>query len=966
MPRGVSKTIKVVQKRPAVAARSTKRTVKKQQHIFQIDGAKIANQVRAQAAAWWKSAQASVAHFQKSLNTQVLTGQTLLTQATKQAQSSLQTQTSVGQKYLTRTTKQARRSLQAQVQTTRLALLATQKSGQDTLQQAKTRVAAIKFTRPPVSKKPTKPAPKRRARKSVTIFQRRWWHRYTLKWQNRYLTWKEARQLQLQAVSANLTANRRHLRAAMSQYLSAAKAELSSLTHPTVPQKPLKQVVVAAKPKRKKRITTAKVKAFFAHLAWRAVRPFYLVLTLYPAAVLASILLTMGILSTSYGLYLYVFDGLPAVEELTAQQPAVTTKILDRNGKVLFSIYKDENRTIIPLSQVPTSMVQATIAIEDKEFFSHHGFSLRGIIRAFRSNLKGETVQGGSTITQQLVKNRLLSPERTLRRKIREVLLAVLVDGSYSKEEILEMYFNQVAYGGSTYGVEEASQRYFGKPARQLSLAESALLAGLPAAPSAYSPYGPTPELAFDRQSEVLRRMVEDGYITQADADQAKQQPIEFRPDRVDIKAPHFVMYVKKILAERFGEEAVSEGGLVVRTTLDLDLHTETQKIVTDEVDSLARLRITNGAALITNPKTGEVLSMVGSKDYFDFAHDGQVNVTLRPRQPGSSIKPLTYALAFEKGKSPSTTIEDNPISFQLPGTKPYAPKNYDNRFHGTVTLRQALGSSYNIPAVKLAAELGIPQVIDKGEQMGISTWLDRSRFGLSLTLGGGEVLMIDMNKLYGTFANQGYTVPIEPLLEVTNFKGDVLYRNDCALDGFGCAKRKTLDTRVAYQITDVLKDNGARTPAFGPRSLLVIPNQEVAVKTGTTNSLRDNWTIGYTSDRVVAVWVGNNDNTPMSYVASGVTGASPIWNKITRFILDENAPHHFGAPEGLVKVQICARTGTLPCRGCPVLKDEYFVPGTEPTQACNPAQFMPKPKPTEAPEGEEVERDRILEGLGF
>lgn len=700
----------------------------------------------------------------------------------------------------------------------------------------------------------------------------------------------------------------------------------------------------------------------FRKLAWSIVEPFVYVVRRHPVIVVTALLMTGLIFGGSYWTFNFVFKDLPEPEALLTHQQILTTKILDRNGELLYSIYKDENRTLTHLSELPPHLINATVAIEDKEYFHHHGFSVRGIVRAALANLQGKPLQqGGSTITQQLVKNTLLSSEKTLRRKIREVILAVLVDGRFTKEEVLEMYFNQIAYGGSTYGIEEAAHRFFDKNAKDLTLAESALLAGLPQAPSVYSPFGSNPELAYERQAEVLRRMVEDGYITAEEAEAAKREKLQFKADTIDIQAPHFVMYVRKLLAEQYGEEVLSQGGLEVRTTLDLNLQNQAQELVTKEVQNLERLRIHNGAALITNPETGEILSMIGSKNYFDFQNDGQVNVTLRPRQPGSSIKPLTYALAFERDKNPSSIIDDSPISFMIPGSKPYAPKNYDGKYHGKVTLRQALGSSYNIPAVKLAAAIGIDALIDKGREMGITTWQDRSRFGLSLTLGGGEVRMIDLAQLYGTFANDGYTVEMNPILEIKNARGEILYRNNCALLGEGCPKRKTLDPRVAYQITDVLKDNNARTPAFGPRSFLYIPNQEVAVKTGTTNNLRDNWTIGYTSDRLVATWVGNNDNTPMSYVASGVTGASPIWNSLIKLTLSDENPHRFSPPEGLVKVQVCAATGTLPCRGCPATRDEYFVPGTEPKQACNPNFFN---RPLNTPQPTDPNRDQILEGL--
>lgn len=682
----------------------------------------------------------------------------------------------------------------------------------------------------------------------------------------------------------------------------------------------------------------------------------------YLTVLIVGTLFTVGVLSISYGMYLFVFKDLPSPQELVKRKQIVTTRILDRNEELLFRVYEDENRTLVKLEDIPTHTIQATIAIEDQDFYTHRGFSVRGIIRAAIANAQGKPVQGGSTLTQQLVKNRLLTPERTIQRKVRELLLSVLVEGTYTKDQILEMYMNQVAYGGATYGIEEAAQTYFGKPVNQLSLAESAMLAGLPAAPSAYNPFGPTPELAYVRQREVLRRMVEEEFITLEIAAAAEQEQLAFRNNVIDIQAPHFVMYVRKLLAEEYGDDLVSQGGLEVRTTLDLPLQNETQKIVTEEVEKLERLRVNNGAALVTNPETGEVLAMVGSKNYFDFENDGQVNVTLRPRQPGSSIKPLTYAIAMEQGKSPYSIINDAPVRYDIPGSEPYAPKNYDGKFHGRVTLRQALASSYNIPAVKLLAEVGVNTMIDKAEAIGISTWQDRSRFGLSLTLGGGEVLMTELSQIYGTFANDGYTEPLNPILEIKDSTGKVLYRNECALDGINCVKERNIDPRVAYQITDILSDNRARTPAFGPQSVLHIPDQQVAVKTGTTNNLRDNWTIGYTSDVLVAVWVGNNDNTPMSYVASGITGASPIWNNIIRLTLDEENPHTFDVPEGLIKVEICEQTGTLTCSGCPRTIEAYYVPGTEPTQQCSPWQFRPKPSPNP----EDANRDQILDGVSF
>lgn len=662
-----------------------------------------------------------------------------------------------------------------------------------------------------------------------------------------------------------------------------------------------------------------------------------------------SLFFTVIFLLISYGIYDFVFKDLPSASDLSTQQQDLTTKILDRNGQVLYRIYEDENRTLVPLQAVSQDLINATIAIEDKNFYQHFGFSLVGIMRALFANATSEKTQGGSTITQQLVKSRLLSNERTLQRKLRELLLALVVEGAYEKEQILEMYLNTVPYGGSTYGIEEAAWQYFNKHAKDLSLAESALLAGLPQAPSLYSPFGPNPEVARARQADVLRRMVEDGYISQIQADEARVEKLQFREDIINIRAPHFVMYVKQLLADIYGEDLVTKGGLEVRTTLDLDLQNEVQKIVSDEVNRLRNLEITNGAALVTNPKTGEILAMVGSANYFDFAHDGQVNVVVRPRQPGSSIKPLTYALAFEQGKKPSDLIDDTSITYQVVGSRPYTPRNYDNRFRGKITLREALASSYNVPAVKLLAELGVQNLINKGQELGISTWNDPSRFGLSLTLGAGEVLMLDMAELYSAFANLGYPVESNALLEVRDAHGKLLYFNDCALNRNNCYSSLKLSPQVAYTISDILSDNQARAGAFGLYSVLNIPGQEVAVKTGTTNNMKDNWTIGYTTDRLVATWVGNNDNTPMSFVASGITGASPIWNKIFLLLLDDSNPHQFAMPSNLLKVKICATTGTLPCSACPKVVEEIFVAGTEPKNACSDQYFTDLAKEREA-----------------
>lgn len=664
----------------------------------------------------------------------------------------------------------------------------------------------------------------------------------------------------------------------------------------------------------------------------------------------ALLLITTATLAAAFAL---VVKTLPSPDKLKTREQIVSTKIYDRNGNLLFKIFKNENRTLVELEDIPPYLIEATIAIEDSDFYKHAGYSYRGILRAIRHTIVEGKVQGGSTITQQLVKNALLTPEKTITRKVKEIILAILAEIRFSKDELLTMYFNEVGYGGSAYGAEEAAQMYFNKSVQDLSLAESALLAGLPAAPTSYSPFGTNPELAKLRQHEVLRRMAEDGYITIEQAEQAKEEKLTFALPKTDIRAPHFVMFVKNILVEKFGDQVVEQGGLEVVTSLDLNIQNLAQKVVKDEVDRLRNLNISNGAALVTKPATGEILAMVGSRDFFDFASDGQVNVTIRPRQPGSAIKPINYAVALENGFTAATIIDDTPITYHIPGQPPYSPKNYDSTFHGKLTLRQALANSYNVPAVKTLSSFGVERMIDKGEKMGITTWNNPNRYGLSLTLGGGEVKMVDLATAYGSLANSGFRVDLAPILKVTDYRGRLLYEYTCsqtplpkrdelahAANEVPCEKEEVVSPEVAFILTDILSDRNARARAFGIHSMLNIPGHQVAVKTGTTQNLRDNWTIGYTTELLVAAWVGNNDNTPMSYVASGITGASPIWNNIMNSLLANQPAHSFSRPETLITKNICPITGTLPCGDICPGQPEYFIPGTEPTKACIPQQI--------------------------
>ena len=631
------------------------------------------------------------------------------------------------------------------------------------------------------------------------------------------------------------------------------------------------------------------------------------------------------ILSLIFYFYYFIFRTLPSPKHLTEIQPQVSTKIYDRNGSLLYKIYKDQNRTIVPLTQIPIHVRLATLAAEDAEFYSHPGFSIKGITRALLQDLQTGSLQGGSTITQQLVKNVLLSPEKTITRKIKEIILSVEVEATYTKDQILEMYLNQVSYGGTAYGIEEASVQYFGKNVGELDLAEAAYLAGLTKSPTSYSPYGQHPEAGFERQREVLHLMAVNKFITQDQESDAEKKELTFVPNRNEINAPHFVMYIRQILVDKYGEDMVDKGGLEVTTSLNLPTQKMAEQVVKTEVGSLKAMNVGNGAALVINPQTGEILAMVGSKDYFATDEDGQVNVTLRLRQPGSSIKVVNYTYALSHGMTPASIINDSPITYVTPGSPPYSPVNYDGQFVGNVSLRSALAQSRNIPAVKTLASYGVDKMVVQGRDMGITTWDDPSKFGLSLTLGGGAVTALDLSKVYSTLANYGKRPDIMPILSVRDYKGKVWEKNSPNTT-------QVLDGRVAFTLTDILKDNNARAPEFGFNSALVVKNHpEVAVKTGTSNSLRDNWTAGYNQNYLVVTWVGNNDNSPMSRVASGVTGASPIWNKIMSALLIDQPSIDWKAPDEMVKIN---------CLG----KGEWFLNGSVPTNYCKPT---PSPAPT-------------------
>ncbi len=634
------------------------------------------------------------------------------------------------------------------------------------------------------------------------------------------------------------------------------------------------------------------------------------------------------------GAFLWLFWGIPLPTQLDSRELAVSTKIYDRNDNLIMEIYSDEKRTPVKLDEIPDYVKQATIAIEDKDFYKHYGFSLTGISRAAYNIAVNNKLQGGSTLTQQLVKNTLLTPERTIKRKLREFALSMFVEASYSKDKILEMYLNQIPYGSTAYGIEAAAELYFDKSAKDLTLAEASLLAGITAAPTRFSPFGARPELAKGRQEAVLRRMVEDGYISQEEADNALAEELVFStPD--GLKAPHFALWIKEQLAEKYGDSVVEKGGLRVKTTLDLELQEYAEQAVATEVAKLKNQNVGNGAALVTKPDTGEILAMVGSKGYYAEDEDGKVNIILAHRQPGSSIKPLNYALGIlDKKITASTPLADIPTCFVVAGQQSYCPRNYDFSFHGPVQVRYALANSYNVTAVRVLALNGIENFINFSNKIGITTFTDPSNYGLSLTLGGGEVRPIDMAVAFGVFANGGIKQPLTGILKVEDWTGKVY--EEYNLDNL--ESERVLNPGVAFIISDILKDNNARSAAFGFGSLLRIPDHpEVSVKTGTTNNLRDNWTIGYTPHIVTTVWVGNNDNSPMSSAVSGVSGASPIWNSIINFALNkaeegnyeiENKGHaELSRPDNVVGVNVCSTSGNVPSEGeqCET-RFEYFL----------------------------------------
>jgi len=573
------------------------------------------------------------------------------------------------------------------------------------------------------------------------------------------------------------------------------------------------------------------------------------------------------------------------------------------------------------------------VAVEDKDFYEHQGFDIMGMLRGLSRLFTRGRAQGGSTLTQQLVKNVLLTGERKISRKIKEFVLAVRIESQFSKDEILQMYLNEAPYGGTAWGVAAAAEMYFDKEVSELDLIECVVLAGLPQSPTAYSPYGSNPDAYIDRATAVARRMEEDGYITEEIETEVVDalDEVEFRALGTSIHAGHFVMEVRSLLEEMYGPEMLDQGGWKITTTLDWDLQSKAEEIVADEIAEVNdSLHITNGASIIMDTDTGEVLSMVGSKDFFAEDIDGEVNVVNSLRQPGSSIKPLVYATAFTEGYNPSSVLMD--VVTEFPGADentPYEPKNYDGEEHGLLHLRDALGSSINVPAVKLIALVGVKDVLSQGYEMGLTslepTKETLSRLGLSMALGGGEVRLLDMATAYSAFANGGMGIEPVFILKIEDPSGDVVYEHK------EIKKDRVLDEKVAFLINDILSDNNARLITFGTNSYLNMGDRAVAVKTGTTNDMRDNWTIGWTRDRIVGVWVGNNDNSPMKNVASGVSGASPIWRKQMLETLTKTPDVAWEVPGGVEQMELDTVSGYPVHDGFPSYT-EWVISGTLPS----------------------------------
>jgi len=639
-----------------------------------------------------------------------------------------------------------------------------------------------------------------------------------------------------------------------------------------------------------------------------------------------------GFIIVVVGVLAYFTKDLPSPSKLSERHVAESSKILDRTGQVvLYEIHGEENRTAISFDQMPKAVKEATVAAEDANFYNHHGLDFKAIARAAIADVMGQSRdQGASTITQQLIKNSILDRSKTFTRKIKEAILSLELEQKFNKNQILEMYLNEIPYGSNAYGIEAAAQTFFGKNAASLDLAECAYLAAMPQAPTYYSPYGTHSGELKQRQEWVLDRMAELGYLSQQEADAAKQEDVlkDVRPLRNNILAPHFVMYVKDWLANKYGEDVVAQGGFKVYTTLDFQKQQWAEQAVSEGGAKNERSYNAHNAALVSiDPKNGEILAMVGSRDYFDTENDGNVNVATSQRQPGSSFKPFAYAVAFSKGYTPNTMLYDTKTNFKGAGTQDYTPQNFNGKFNGPVSMREALGNSLNIPAVKTLYLAGVDDTINFARSMGITTLKNTGNYGLALVLGGGAVTLLDETSAYGVFANDGIRFDPQAVLRIEDGSGKTIYEKTDQ-------GRRVVPTNVARTIDDVLSDNGARAKIFGSHSTLYVDGYKVAAKSGTTQEFRDGWTVGFTSNFVTGVWTGNNDSSPTTQ-GEGVFTAGPIWNAYMRQVLPTlpkdsfpPAPDVFPPDKPMLngklgggdsqEVRIDEKTGLLASDGCP------------------------------------------------
>ncbi len=632
------------------------------------------------------------------------------------------------------------------------------------------------------------------------------------------------------------------------------------------------------------------------------------------------------------GLFFYYTYDLPRPENFSEKQFSQSTKIYDRTGKILlYDIYGEEKREIVSFDKISQNLKNAVLASEDDGFYQHGGIDIKSLLRAILIDLKLQSKsQGASTITQQLIRSSFLTGQKTISRKIREAILAIEIERRYSKDEILNWYLNQIPFGQNAYGVESASQTYFNKSASDISLSESAILTALIQAPSYYSPYGINKEKLLVRKNWVLDRMVKVGFITKELAETTKKEEVVFAEENISIKAPHFVMYVKKYLEEKYGEDFLKEKGLKVYTTLDWELQKFTEEAVASQEKFAKSVNANNSAVVVINPKTGEILTLMGSKNYFEKSYPEGCQeksassclfnpkfdvATMGLRQPGSSFKPIVYASAFKKGFTTETILWDvktefnpncSPLANQskdIYGLDCYHPYNYDEKFRGKVSLRSSIAQSLNLPSVKLLYLTGLKESLQTARDLGITTLNEPERYGLSLVLGGGEVTLLELTSAYGVFATEGKKTEPISILKIEDSNGKIIEENKNS-------SIKVLDTNTARQINDILSDNNARAPIFGYNSVLYFPGHDVAVKTGTTENYKDAWTVGYTPFAVVGVWSGNNNNSPISR-KSGVGLAAPIWRKIMEKLLNSNTTENFSKPD-LPNTSNPALLGTL------------------------------------------------------